>query len=91
MSVKNEKAKITDIDRLLELLYVVHNLHAEGRPDIFMKGKQKYYKEDLEKVLTNELTPVWVAEDKKYIVGYIFCVYEEIKDDYSFVGIYETM
>ena len=77
------KAKTTDIDRLLELLYVVHNLHAEGRPDIFMKGKQKYYKEDLEKVLTNELTPVWVAEDKKYIVGYIFCVYEEIKDHTS--------
>ena len=39
------KAKLTDIDRLSELLYVVHNLHAEGRPDIFTKGKQKYTKE----------------------------------------------
>ena len=34
------KAKNSDITRLLELLYNVHNLHAEGRPDIFQKGKQ---------------------------------------------------
>ena len=77
------KAKNTDIKRLLELLYDVHNLHAEGRPDIFQKGKQKYYQEDLEKVLANELSPVWVAEEKKQIVGYIFCIYEEIKDHTS--------
>ena len=77
------KAKLTDIDRLLELLYVIHNLHAEGRPDVFKKGKQKYLKEDLETVLTNSQTPVWVAEEKKKVVGYIFCIYEEVKDHSS--------
>lgn len=77
------KAKLTDIDRLSELLYEVHNLHAEGRPDIFQKGKQKYSKEDLESVLTNSQTPVWVAEEKRKVVGYIFCVYEEVKDHTS--------
>ena len=77
------KAKFTDIDRLSELLYQVHNLHAEGRPDIFQKGKQKYSKEDLESVLTNDQTPVWVAEEKRKVVGYIFCIYEEVKDHTS--------
>ena len=77
------KAKLTDIDRLSELLYQVHNLHAEGRPDIFQKGKQKYSKEDLESVLTNSQTPVWVAEEKRKVVGYIFCIYEEVKDHTS--------
>lgn len=77
------KAKFTDIDRLSELLYQVHNLHAEGRPDIFQKGKQKYSKEDLESVLSNDQTPVWVAEEKRKVVGYIFCIYEEVKDHTS--------
>jgi ribosomal protein S18 acetylase RimI-like enzyme len=80
------KAKLTDIDRLSELLYVVHNLHAEGRPDIFTKGKQKYTKEDLVSVLENNNTPVWVAEEKKEVVGYLFAVYEEIKDHKSLVS-----
>lgn len=77
------KAKLTDIDRLSELLYEVHKLHAKHRPDVFKKRKQKYTKKDLESVLTNELTPVWVAEEKKQVVGYLFGIYEEIKDHKS--------
>ena len=74
------KAKLTDIDRLSELLYEVHKLHAKHRPDVFKKRKQKYTKQDLETILTNDSTPVWVAEEKRQVVGYIFCIYEEIKD-----------
>lgn len=77
------KAKTTDIERLLELLEVVHGLHAKHRPDIFQEGKRKYTKEDLESILNNDLTPIWVAEEKKKVVGYIFCIYEEIKDHQS--------
>lgn len=77
------KAKLTDIDRLSELLYEVHKLHARHRPDVFKKRKQKYTKKDLESILTNELTPVWVAEEKKQVVGYLFGIYEEIKDHKS--------
>lgn len=79
------KAKLTDIDRLSELLYEVHKLHARHRPDVFKKRKQKYTKKDLESILTNELTPVWVAEEKKQVVGYLFGIYEEIKDHKSMV------
>ena len=77
------KAKLTDIDKLLYLLDIVHSLHEQARPDIFKKGKTKYTKEELEKILANDVTPVWVAEEKKQVVGYIFCIYEEIKDHQS--------
>ena len=61
----------------------MHKLHARHRPDVFKKRKQKYTKKDLESILTNELTPVWVAEEKKQVVGYLFGIYEEIKDHKS--------
>ena len=77
------KARLTDIDKLLELLYEVHKIHASKRPDIFKRRKQKYYKKDLEKILENDSTPVWVAEENKTVVGYIFCIYEEVKDHTS--------
>lgn len=79
-------AKITDIDRLSDLLYIVHNIHAEGRPDIFTIGKQKYTKEDLVSVIENNNTPVWVAEVDGVVVGYLFGIYEEIKDHQSLVN-----
>lgn len=79
-------AETKDINRLLELLFDVHNIHFEGRPDIFKKGKQKYYKEDLEKVLSNVSTPVWVAEENDFIIGYLFGIYEEVKDHQSLVN-----
>ena len=37
----------SDIPRLEELLYQVHGLHAEGRPDIFILGCKKYTAEQL--------------------------------------------
>lgn len=77
------KAKLTDIDRLLELLYEVHNLHAENRPDIFKIGKTKYTKDDLPSIIESDQTPIYVAEEKKKVVGYIFCIIEEVKDHKS--------
>ena len=36
------KATTNDIPRILELLSQVNDVHAEGRPDYFIKGKRKY-------------------------------------------------
>jgi hypothetical protein len=36
------KAKQNDIPRILDLLSQVNDVHAEGRPDFFIKGKRKY-------------------------------------------------
>lgn len=77
------KARLTDIERLSELLYEVHKLHARKRPDIFKRRKQKYNKKELEKIIENDSTPIWVAEEKKLVVGYVFCIYQEVKDHSS--------
>lgn len=56
-------AQIKDIDSLMNLLHQVNDVHAEGRPDIFIKGHTKYASEEVLKIITNPLTPVFVYED----------------------------
>lgn len=77
------KAKLQDVERLSELLYEVHNLHAKMRPDIFKPGCQKYTANQLPSIIENQNTPIFVAEDKKLVVGYIFGIIEEVKDHQS--------
>ena len=66
-----------DISRLLELLSQVLEIHAEIRPDIFVPGTTKYSGDDLEKILENEKTPVFVAEEDGEVAGYAFCAIRE--------------
>ena len=52
-----------DIPRLEELLYQVHGLHAEGRPDLFIPGCKKYTADQLRGILSDPInTPVFVCE-----------------------------
>ena len=82
--MKIRQAEMTDIPRLLALLLQVHAVHSEGRPDIFRRGGRKYEKEDLAVILATPQTPVFVAEDEESgVVGYAFCLLEEVKDNAS--------
>lgn len=64
-----------DIPRLEDLLYQVHGLHAEGRPDIFIPGCKKYTADQLREILSDPVsTPVFVAVADGVLVGYCFCV-----------------
>lgn len=68
-------ANETDIPRLEDLLYQVHGLHAEGRPDIFIPGCKKYTADQLREILADPVsTPVFVAVADGVLVGYCFCV-----------------
>lgn len=70
-----------DIDRINELLYQVHKVHSDGRPDIFTPGMKKYTSEELIEILKDDMRPVYVAVDEKdYVMGYAFCIYEEVKN-----------
>ena len=71
------KAEKKDINRLLELLSQVLEIHAEIRPDIFVSGTTKYSSEELEAILGNEKTPVFVAEEDGEVSGYAFCAIRE--------------
>ena len=74
MNIKIRRAKKSDIDRILKLLNEVLELHAQIRPDIFISGKTKYTKEELEKMLSNDDKPIFVAvNDDDVVMGYTFC------------------
>jgi len=65
----------SDIPRLEDLLYQVHGLHAEGRPDLFIPGCKKYTAEQLRSLLADPAnTPIFVATLDGVAVGYCFCI-----------------
>ena len=78
------KAKERDIAGINALLYQVHRIHAEGRPDIFRLGNKKYNDDELCAIISNDTTPIFVAvnEDEK-VLGYAFCIYQETKNNAS--------
>ena len=78
------RADERDIAGINKLLYQVHRIHAEGRPDIFRLGNKKYNDEELCAILANDTTPIFVAvDDAENVLGYAFCIYEETKNNPS--------
>ena len=67
------KAEKSDIPALARLLHQVQNVHAQGRPDLFIEGMRKYTDAQLEVLLDDDRRPVFVYDDGK-VEGYIFCV-----------------
>ena len=68
------RAENRDIPRLLELLSQVLEVHAAGRPDIFISGTTKYGPEELEEILKDDGRPVFVSTDgEDRVLGYAFC------------------
>ncbi|MBP5622456.1 MAG: GNAT family N-acetyltransferase [Thermoguttaceae bacterium] len=76
------RAKREDIPRILELLIQVDMTHRNGRPDLFKGPATKYNAEELESILADEKTPVFVYEDEDgTIAGHAFCVHKQIVGD----------
>ena len=72
------RAETRDIPRIGELLYQVCNVHAAGRPDLFVAGARKYTDGQLEDILNENDRPVLVAADEDdRVVGYAFCQLQE--------------
>ena len=66
-------ATVNDINRILDLLSQVLEIHAKLRPDLFVSGTTKYSKEDLEAILKDTNKPIFVATIDHYVVGYAMC------------------
>ncbi|MBE6565919.1 MAG: GNAT family N-acetyltransferase [Ruminococcaceae bacterium] len=78
------RADERDVAGINKLLYQVHRIHAEGRPDIFRLGNKKYNDEELCAILACDTTPIFVAvNDEEKVLGYAFCIYEETKNNPS--------
>ncbi len=59
--IKIRKAKETDIKSIDKLLFEVHKVHSDVRPDLFKQGAKKYTDEELIAIINNDKTPVFVA------------------------------
>ncbi|MCL1987505.1 MAG: GNAT family N-acetyltransferase [Firmicutes bacterium] len=67
-------AKQWDIDGILRLLAQIADMHRQNRPDIFKETGQKYDKADIEKMLADETSPIFVAVNgQNKVLGYCFC------------------
>ena len=74
------RAKACDLNRVNDLLHQVLEVHASGRPDIFISGTKKYTDIELLDIFGDEKTPVFVyTDDNDVVQGYAFCIFEETK------------
>ena len=64
-----------------KLLYQVHKVHSDARPDLFKQGAKKYNDEQLKEILADDKTPVFVAEKDGVVAGYAFCIHKQFIND----------
>ena len=74
------KANTEDIHRIIELLHQVNMVHHKLRPDLFKPYTTKYSAQELESILADDNTPVFVYDDG-VVQGYAFCQITEHKGD----------
>ena len=81
-------AQKTDIPDILNLLGQVNNVHAEGRPDLFVKDRTKYSAPELETLISddNHVIFVFCDENDPHVAGYAFCELNIIENDHNLVS-----
>ncbi len=81
MNLNIRKAEERDCPEIMNLLHQVNDIHADGRPDLFIHGCSKYSPTQLKDIITNPETPVFVGiNDEGVLAGYCFCVVEDHAD-----------
>ena len=74
-------ASNTEIPGMIDLLQQVGEVHHQIRPDLFRAGAQKYNEADLEALLKDPDRPIFAAVEEGKLLGYCFCVIEEVKEN----------
>ena len=80
------RAEEGDIPGIDSLLFQVLSIHAKIRPDIFIPGTKKYTDGQLSAILSDERTPVFVAEEDGRLLGHLFCQIREIRGNANLVA-----
>ena len=70
-----------EIPGMIDLLQQVGEVHHQIRPDLFRAGAQKYSEDDLEELLKDLNRPIFGAIEDGKLLGYCFCIIEEVKDN----------
>lgn len=81
------RAAEADIPTIDKLLFQVHKVHSDARPDIFKKGAKKYTSAQLTDIISNPKTPVFVADTNGTVVGYAFCIHKQFVNDNNMTDI----
>lgn len=66
-----------DIPGLIRLLYQVGDVHHRIRPDIFRPGAIKYTASELQQLLCDENSPIFVVTEGDDLLAYCFCQLRE--------------
>ena len=70
-------AQAADAERIGELLYQVHAVHAAARPDLYRAGARKYSVEEVRAIIADENQPVFVYQDEGgRVQGYVVCQFQ---------------
>ena len=72
-------AESRDIPGLIRLLHQVGQVHHELRPDLFRSGAVKYTASELEAILADTASPVFVLVEEEAVLGYCFCQLREYR------------
>lgn len=76
------RATKKDIPQILELLVQVDMVHHNGRPDLFKGPATKYNENQLEDIIADDTTPVFVCTDEDdRVMGHAFCIHRQIVGD----------
>lgn len=81
MNLQIRQAVQSDIPAIQSLLLQVEKIHCDGRPDIFKDGGVKFTNEQLAQLLCDPTRPIFCAVNDGQVVGYVFCIIAEIKND----------
>ena len=71
------KANFHDTEGIKKLLGQVLNIHAEGRPDLFIPNTTKYTDLEIMEIMSNPNTPIFVSVEDEVVIGYVFGVLQE--------------
>ena len=75
-------AQPNDIPALLGLLEQILSVHHQVRPDIFKESGGKYSEEELEQLMAQDKTPIFVYENADgQILGHLFVTIKEVSDN----------
>lgn len=81
------RAKKEDLSGVNSLLYQVLDVHHKGRPDLFYGGVKKYTDEEILEIFKDETRPVFVAVEGERVLGYAFCMLQQVKDSHILTDI----
>ena len=75
-------AQPNDIPALLGLLEQILSVHHQVRPDIFKESGGKYSEEELEQLMAQDKTQIFVYENADgQILGHLFVTIKEVSDN----------